>query len=163
MVLQLLQFQVIDELSRHEVTLFLFLPFVLKVTANDVENAVFESEAVADAPFVANSGYQDVLSLGVGAGDNPTHILHEVLLHEDYEEHLVHRDEAVRLVDVLEAKSLQVVFNVLHSLRHLSLQTLLRGQENHVVFFHFGEERPQLLREKVSIGAAHIPSDSQDL
>ena len=113
---------------------------MLQVAPNDVKDAVSEGEAVADSTFIAHRSDQNVLAFGVGAGDHATNILQVVLLHKDNEEHLVHGDEPVRLVNVLEAMALQEHLYVLSTLRYFALKTLLRGQEHHVVVLHIGEE-----------------------
>lgn len=111
-ILNLLQFHFVDEIARHGVSLDLFLQSVLQVAAKDVENAVFEGETVANSALVAHSGDQNVLSFGNCAGDHPTDVFQVGFLHEDNQEHLVHRNESVCLVNVFEAELLEVDLHV---------------------------------------------------
>lgn len=102
-VLKFLQFHFVYELARHLVSLELLFFFVLQVAANYVENVVFEDKTVAQTTLVTHCSDQHIFTLGDDLTADPAKMVHEWLFDEDDQEHLVHRNEAILRVDVIES------------------------------------------------------------
>lgn len=83
-------------------------------------------------------------------------------LREADEEHLVHALVAILLVNVLQARILQVQFKLLDSRFHFALEALLRRHEDQVVISCLGYKFLALLLEDHLLRSTHVPSDRQD-
>ena len=161
-VLKLLHLHLLDELPRHLVPLVLLLGLVLEVAPDDVEDLVFEGEAVAEAALVPHARHEQVLALGETVGADAANVLVHVALREADEEHLVHVLVAVALVDVLQVRILQVHLKHLDSRLHFPLEALLRRHEDQIVVGSLGYKGVALALEDRLRGSTHVPSDGQD-
>ena len=118
---------------------------MLQVTADDVENIVFEGKAVAETTFVSNSSDQYIKSLSDVFAFDSAHIGHESFFNKNDQEHLVHRNVTVLRVNVVESLFYQENFKLLNARIHFLHCAFLSSKENQVEVLHTREESFQLL------------------
>ena len=62
--MKLLHLQIVDDLARHLVSFELILELVFKVASYDIEELIFQQEAVGKTSLVPNGSHEHVLPFG---------------------------------------------------------------------------------------------------
>ena len=79
---------------------------MLQMASNDIEDVILVNEAITESSFVSDSSDHQVLSFGDSAREHISHVFEQRASYEADEEHLVHVDLRILLINIFKALTL---------------------------------------------------------